>query len=298
MTLRASAIKTSLFVAGPSATLRLTVLAILAIATMGVDERCDCLDPLRSLLDSSLYPLYIAVDLPFRIGHWSVRQIATHHALLQENTRLHREHLLLQGKLQKLAALQAENTRLRQLLHASARLEDRVLIAEILTIDLDPYRQQILINKGSGHGVYVGQSIVDAYGIMGQIIQANPLHARAMLISDPNHALPVQINRNGLRALALGIGNPDVLTLRHIPATADIHIGDVASTSGLGRRFPPDYPVAEVVEIKQQPGEPFAEVILRPYAHLDHSREILLVWPPGYGKPAPPPPAKTNGQTP
>ncbi len=289
--------KTPLFVAGPSITIRLLILGILSLVLMAVDDRCDCLDPARSFIDTTLYPLYILTDLPFWATDQIMTQAVTRQQLLQDNAELRKQQRLLRAQVQKLAALRAENARLRELLHASARLEDRVLIAELLAVDLDPYKQQVLLNKGANHGVYQGQPIVDAHGVMGQVIQVNPLHAKVMLISDPNHALPVQVNRNGLRALALGTGSSHKLLLRHIPATADIQRGDVVSTSGLGGRFPSGYPVAEVIRIKHRPGEPFAEVILEPHAHLDYGREVLLVWPPGYGS-EPTDPAGPTGPSP
>jgi rod shape-determining protein MreC len=153
-----------------------------------------------------------------------------------------------------------------------------VLVAELLAVDLDPYRQRIVINKGARHGAFVGQPLLDAHGVMGQITEVNPISASAILISDPSHALPVQINRNGLRMLAFGTGNPQVLSLRHVSVNADVQVGDVVSTSGLGGRYPPDYPVGRVTRVHHQPGEPFVVVEAAPFSHLDRSREVLLVW--------------------
>jgi rod shape-determining protein MreC len=133
-----------------------------------------------------------------------------------------------------------------------------VLIAELLAIDLDPYRQRIVINRGATHGVYLGQPLLDAHGVMGQVTEVNPISATAILISDPSHALPVQINRNGLRMLAFGTGNPQILSLRHVPTNADVKMNDVISTSGPGGRYPPDCPVARITRVEHQPGEPFA----------------------------------------
>jgi len=175
-------------------------------------------------------------------------------------------------------ALEAENMRMRNLLDSSFKIGDRVLIAELVAVDLDPYRQQVLINKGTSSGVYEGQPVLDANAVMGQVTHVNPLTATVLLITDARHALPVQVNRNGLRTVALGTGRINVLELPHLPNNADISVGDLLITSGLGGHFPPGYPVAEVTSVVREPGQPFAVVEARPMAHLDRTREALLVW--------------------
>ncbi len=245
---------------------------------MTVDHRFHHLEAARSALSLLVAPLQYIVDLPFRAGAWSSEQFSSHRRLLEENRALHEAQLEQQVRLQKLAALEQENIRLRELLDASFRLKDHVMTAELLAVDLDPYRQEILVNRGTADGVHVGQPLVDANGIMGQVIRVTRLNATAVLLSDPSHALPVQTNRTGLRTLAVGTGNPNLLELRHIPTSADIQAGDIVSTSGLGGRFPPDYPVATVTKVERVTGEPFALVQARPLAHLDRSREVLLVF--------------------
>ena len=187
---------------------------------------------------------------------------------------------MLRARLQKYEALVQENDRLRQLMQASSRLEAEVQLARILAVDLDPYKQLVTINKGTRDDVFVGQPMLDARGVMGQVTETTHLNAIGMLISDPSHALPVQVNRNGLRTLAVGTGNPSLLELKFIPTSADIIVGDKLSTSGLGGRFPAEYPVAEVTRIDRTPGEPFAYIEARPLAHLDRSQEVMLVVPP------------------
>lgn len=211
---------------------------------------------------------------------WVSENLASRRALLEENRQLRNQQVLLNAKLQKLALLKQENTRLRELLASASHFaEERVLIAELLSVDLDPYKQQIILNKGEIDGVYVGQPLLDANGVMGQITHITPVSATAILISDPSHALPVQINRTGMRTVITGTGNAHALSLRHIPASSDIVVGDVVSSSGLGGRFPQDYPVAEITHIRRPPGQAFATVKARPFAHLDRSREVLLLWP-------------------
>ena len=182
--------------------------------------------------------------------------------------------------MQKFDALEAENLRLRELLDSSFKVSDRVLIAELMAVEMDPYRHQVILNKGERDNAFVGQPLVDAYGIMGQILHTTPFTSTAMLITDPAHATPVQVNRNGLRSIAVGTGSLSELSLPHIPNSADIRVGDLLITSGLGGRFPPGYPVATVVAVTIDPGHPFAQVSARPLSHLDRSREVLLVWKP------------------
>jgi len=164
------------------------------------------------------------------------------------------------------------------MLSARPKLGELVLVAEILEIDLDPFKQQVILNKGAAKDVYVGQPIIDAWGVMGQVTHLGERSSTALLISDPSHAIPVQVIRSGLRSTAFGTGNSQLLELRYIPHNADLEVGDQIFTSGLGGRFPPNYPVGRIVSIERPAGESFASVIAEPMAHLDRSREVLLVW--------------------
>jgi rod shape-determining protein MreC len=153
-----------------------------------------------------------------------------------------------------------------------------VLIAELVAVEQDPFRQQVLINKGETSGLFVGQPVVDANAVVGQVTHITPFSASVLLITDATHALPVQVHRNGLRTIALGTGLINRLELPHLPNNADIKVGDLLTTSGLGGSFPPGYPVAEVIEVRYEPGQPFASVYAQTTAHLDRIREVLLVW--------------------
>ncbi len=197
---------------------------------------------------------------------------------MEENKRLKSETLLLTAKVQKLAALEAENVRLRELLNSSALLDDSVLVAELIGVSPDPLRHQIIINKGVDDGLYVGQPVIDALGLMGQITEVGPVYSRALLITDSTHALPVQVNRNGVRSIAEGTGLLHELILRHVAATTDIQVGDLLVSSGLGQRFPVGYPVGVVTEVTVDPGQSFATVTATPSAALNRSRYVLLVF--------------------
>jgi rod shape-determining protein MreC len=249
----------------------------LSLIFMTLDHRFQQLQTLRASINLIISPLKYVVDLPLRIVADSSEALSSRSHLLSENERLSSENLTLQARLQQFEALKNENQRLRKLMQASERVADEVEIAEILSVDLDPYKQLIVLNKGSYEDVFVGQPLLDANGVMGQIVETSPLRSTAMLISDPSHALPVQVNRNGLRTVAIGTGSAQTLELRFIPTSADIEEGDIVSTSGLGGRFPADYPVARVSKIQRIPGEPFAYIEAEPLAYLDRSREVLLV---------------------
>jgi rod shape-determining protein MreC len=254
------------------------IAAVASLVLIVADHRAQHLDALRSTLSVFVYPLHYVANLPDTLRRAVEGSLAQEEALRQANQALHAENLLLKGRLQKLESLEAENMRLRDLLGSSFKLGDRVLIAELLSVDLDPYRQQVMINKGSTSGVFVGQPVLDADAVMGQVVRVNPLSATVLLITDASHALPVQVNRNGLRTIAAGTGIVNRLELPHLQNNADVQAGDLLVTSGLGGRFPPGYPVARVAEVRREPARPFATVIAEPTARLDRSREVLLVW--------------------
>ncbi|MCG5514794.1 MULTISPECIES: rod shape-determining protein MreC [Ectothiorhodospira] len=254
-------------------------MVVLSLVLMTVDHRHHHLQEVRSWLSSAVYPIQYVADLPVRLSAWTGEQFSTHQSLVAQNRALQEENLLLRSRMLRFEALESENTRLRELLDTAKRLREQVVIAQLLSVDLDPFRQQVVLDKGSRHQVYAGQPLINAAGVVGQVLEVHPLNSVALLISDPSHALPVQVNRTGLRTLAMGTGNPERLDLRFIPPSEDIRRGDIISTSGLGGRFPADYPVAQVTRVERPSGESFAQVEARPLARLDRSREVLLLWP-------------------
>ncbi|WP_423823373.1 rod shape-determining protein MreC [Salinisphaera sp. SPP-AMP-43] len=257
--------------------LTIVAIAIASIVLMMVDDARETLSPVRSALAVALEPIQIAAEWPDEaLGY--LQHYFDRGALIKENQQLSQKVLLLQGRLQKLAALQAENERIRALLASASSLDQNVLIARILSVSPDPYRQYIKLNKGSSDGVFVGQALIDAHGIMGQVTDVTPLDARAILISDANNGIPVEVNRTGLQTIAQGTGRSEALTLPFLPNNADIQVGDLLVSSGLGGRYPPNYPVAEVTGVERRPGEEFLQVTAKPTAHLDRGREVLLVW--------------------
>jgi len=269
----------TLFSRGPSVTLRTIILVIASIIIMIADHRWNHLENLRASIETYvIYPLRYVINLPTQFVMWTDESLSSHQLLLDENHDLKEQQLRALVSLQKLSILEKENERLRKMLSARSKVGQLVLVAELLSVDLDPYKQQVIINKGTLKQIYIGQPIIDAWGVMGQIIHTSKYSATAMLISDPSHAIPVQVNRNGLRSTAFGTGNSQQLELRYVPQNAEIEIGDLIVTSGLGERFPPNYPVGRITEVERPAGETFARVIAEPVAHLDSSREVLLVW--------------------
>ena len=255
------------------------LLAILVVVSLlAADLHFNKLQTARTVLDTLATPIYWAANLPTRVGEWTEIHIQSRSQLLEDNERLRRENLILQGRSQQMASLQAENVRLRALLNSSALLRDDVLVAELIGVSPDPERLQLLLNKGERDGVFVGQPLIDADGLMGQVVEVSSTTSRALLITDITHSVPVQVNRNGVRAIADGTGELDSMEVRHVSSNTDIQPGDLLVTSGLGGRFPEGYPVAVVKEVKRDTGETFARVLAIPSAAMDRTRHVLLVF--------------------
>ena len=257
---------------------RFLLLSLVCFSLMILDHRDQHVQHIREALSVVVYPLRLLVDLPFR-GWASVRtNFATREALVAENEELKRERLNAEFRLQRLAALETETARLRELLDSQARVGSRALVAEILAADLDPYRQRFNLNRGLVDGVYEGQALIDAQGIVGQTVRVGPFTSEAVLITDADHALPVSVNRNGLRTIAYGTGDAGKLHLPNLTNNADVEVGDLLVSSGLGGVFPAGYPVGRITEVTRRPDQSFADVMAEPASALDRDREVLLVW--------------------
>jgi rod shape-determining protein MreC len=245
---------------------------------MVFDHHYHQFDQARSFLSFAVYPIQWVVDRPIRLAAELKEYMSSKHQLVTENEKLRQEQLLQNGHLQKFCAIETENERLRALLQQSLQHRQETLaIAEILRVDADPFSHRILLDKGKNHQVKVGQPIIDAEGVMGEIIEINDLSATAILITDASHAIPVEIARNGVRGILVGTGSYDHLTLQYLPKTAEIQMGDVLVTSGLGGRYPAGYPVGVVVKITEDPADSFVTVHVAPKARLDRGRQVLLV---------------------
>ncbi len=268
-----------LFIQGPSATIRLLLLGVLSLVLMTLDYRTQHLAGLRAGLLTLVYPVQFVVDLPVALARWTSEMVSSHQSLLEENAGLKVQQVLLRAQLQRFVALEAENMRLRALLDSPFRIGERVLIAELLAVDLDPFSRKIVLDKGSLHGVFAGQPLLDADGVIGQILHVAPMTSTAVLITDPSHALPVQVERNGQRAIAVGSATGNSLDLPYILNNADVREGDLLVTSGMGGRFPPGYPAGRITSVTRDPSQPFAQVSAEPSAHPERSHQVLLLWP-------------------
>jgi len=257
---------------------RLVGILCLSIALMWFDNHSQHFKPVRYALGYALYPLHLIASTPSVLMDWFGDSAKSRQQLELDNAELSARNLILGQKIQRLISLEAENIELRELLGASDRISESVIVAELVSVDPDPFSQQIVINKGSEDKVFIGQPVLDSHGLMGQVIDVLPHSSRILLIADSNHAIPVQVNRNGVRAIAVGSGQLGDLNLIYVPDTADIEVGDSLVSSGLGNRYPRGYPVAKVAKIEHFPGKAFAVVTATPSAKLDRSRHMLLVF--------------------
>jgi len=262
----------------PALGLRLLGLIVISILLMYFDQRDNHLDTVRKAIGVAVHPVRVVVDAPVRFWNWLGESTTSRTDMILELDRLKAEQLLTNARLQKLSSLEAENARLRTMMDARTQVRDRTRVAEIMSVDANPYSHSLVIDVGTQDGVSDGQALVDADGVVGQVIEAGLLTSQAMLISDPDHALPVEVNRNGLRTIVVGTGEIDQLLLPFVVNNADIVVGDLLVTSGLGGAFPAGYPVAVVQSVTRNPHEPYAVVSAKPSASLGQVREVLLIF--------------------
>lgn len=247
---------------------------------MGLDARFDYGGVIRQVLSMAVTPIQYAVDLPSKTYEWLSLSISSQKALVNENTALRYREAVLSSKIQRLRELQSENIKLRRLLQSGPIHEDsRFLVGELLAVSTSPYRQLLILDKGEKAGVKVGQAVLDAKGIMGQIIEVGPYTATVMLITDGKSAVPVKNMRTNERAILVGLQKTNMLSLINLPKTASIRVGDQLLTSGLGQRFPEGYPVGEVTAVERSHDEAFITVEVKPKALLTKSRLMLIVLP-------------------
>jgi len=263
---------------GPSLIARSFFLVVISIVLMVADHRYHYLNNVRQVMSVVVYPVQWLVDMPSRVTHWVYDSFADRNRLRTENEALTVALRDANLDLQTLAALKEENQRLRELQTAVTAVSDKRMIARIMRVDLDPLRHRVVLNRGQVDGVYKGQAVLDTHGVFGQITQVGRYTSEAILVSDPEHAIPVRVNRSGLRTIAEGTGSTDKLNLPFLTSEADIKPGDLLIASGLGGIFPPGYPVAEVTKVERSPSETFATVEAKPTALLDRDYEVMLIW--------------------
>jgi rod shape-determining protein MreC len=251
---------------------------VLAIVLMFLDQRRGWLEQARYYLGAAAYPLQLAVSSPTAAWRWFEESLESREALRAENEALREHERVLEMRSERFEALSRENGELRGLQAALPPVADHWLVAEIVNVELNSLQQRVLINRGARNGVFQGQAVMDSQGLLGQTTHVGPWSAEVILITDPEHALPVQIERTGVRTIAVGTGDAQSLSLRYLPANADVKPGDLLVTSGLGGVFPQGYPVARVVEVRPDAVQPLAQIRAKPLAQLDELREVMLVW--------------------
>lgn len=245
---------------------------------MVMDRRWESFATVRASLTLPIAPIQYIVNLPTRLIDNLQVVLSTHDDLVKQNLKLKSDELLLRSQLQRLVAIESENNYLKSLLQSSHRVKGKTLIAELLAVASEPFINQVIVDKGSRDGVYVGQPVLDATGVMGQVIQVGPISSRILLVNDPHSGVAVQNTRNGFRAIAVGEGYTSKLHLRYVTKTADIRVGDVFTTSGLGNTYPEGYPVGKVIAVNNDPSHQFADIVLQPSARINSSRQVLLIW--------------------
>ena len=248
------------------------------LVTLDVTTRF--LEPVRSLIGTVASPLQVMAEVPYLLADEVGEVASTHESLRQRNANLERRILELTQISQQFLSLKTENERLRELLGSQARLPAEVMVAELVAVVPVPNTHQVVIDKGADAGISVGQAVLDAEGLFGQIVEVDQFTSRVLLIVDPSHAVPVQVNRSGVRSVAGGTGELDRLVLENLPVTADIREGDLMESSGLGGRFPRGYPVGVVSSLSIDETSPYARVTIRPLAALDRTRHVLVVFDP------------------
>jgi rod shape-determining protein MreC len=258
--------------------LRCVLYCVLALGLLILDKRYDQLRMIRRVLSIAVYPIEVAVASPFQGWAWLHESFTTRDTLRADKARLEQELRVARFRLQRYDALESEVRQLRGLRENTTGVTAKFVVGDVIDVDLDAFRARVLVDKGAHDGVFVGQAVLDDGGVFGQVARVGELTCEVILISDATHAIPVQVNRNGLRTIAVGSGDSNRLKLPYVSTAADLLKGDLLVTSGLGGGFPPGYPVGTIVEVRRDPAQPLAEVDVRPAAALDRSRQLLFVW--------------------
>ncbi|PNO60301.1 rod shape-determining protein MreC [Aeromonas caviae] len=267
-----------IFGRGPSLQLRLFLAVIISVAAIVADSRFGVFSHVRVYLSSLVSPLQYIANAPGTLLDTMSTQVQTRADLIEQTKQQEQQLFTLRSRLLKMDQLEHENQRLRELLGSPVHKESRKMVAELLSVDSDPFSHQVLINKGALDGVYNGQPVINDQGVVGQVLHVGSTTSRVLLITDSSHGIPVRVLRNDLRAIASGSGELDKLELRNLPRNTDVQVGDLLVTSGLGGRFPEGYPVATVTRSDYVEGKPFAQIEAKPLVALDRLLYLLLLW--------------------
>jgi rod shape-determining protein MreC len=268
-----------IFKHGPSPQHRLLLVLFCSLSLIFFDHKMNSFDNVRGFLQSLVSPLQYLATTPKQMMNWAAENITTRRQLIAKNQQYEIAELRFHQQLLAFEIVKKENERLRLLLSSPLRGEVKKKVAEILSVDSDPYSLQVVINKGSDDGVYEGQPVLDSEGIVGQVLHVGVTSSRVILITDVTHAVPVRVSRNGVRLIASGTGKIDKLTHNFVPHSVDVRKGDLLVSSGLGDKYPEGYPVSRVTAVIQNDAGAFALVQSEPVAKIDRLRYLLLLWP-------------------
>ncbi|MEW6994132.1 rod shape-determining protein MreC [Colwelliaceae bacterium MEBiC 14330] len=266
-----------IFYQGFSPARRLVFVLICSAALIFFDHKMASFETVRGYLQSIVSPLQYMANAPKQMMTWASKNLVSRQQLMKENEQYRENELFFHEQTMQLNIVQQENDRLRSLLSSPVRGEIKKMFAEILSVDGDPYSHQVVINRGANDGVYEGQPVLDEKGIVGQILHVGASSSRVILITDISHAIPVRILRNGLRLIASGSGQIDRLVHNFVAHSADIEVGDLLVTSGLGGKYPEGYPVSRVVFVRTDESREFAIIYSEPVAEIDRLRYMLLL---------------------
>jgi rod shape-determining protein MreC len=262
---------------GPSAVARLVFFAVLSLLLLFVDARYKYLESTRQVIAVIIYPFQRLTAIPGELWGGASTYVTLQRHLVTENTQLHQQHDIDEGVLQQMQALQAENAQLHALLDIKQDAEYTMQAAHNVYLERDIFKRKMFVDKGSQANVEAGQAVLDNNGVVGQVTRVYPWLSEVTLVTDKDNAVPVQILRNGLRAVVFGSGNISEIDLRYQPITADIEVGDVLVTSGMDGTYPGNLPVAKVIKVERDPAYPFADITCEPLAGVDRHRTLLIV---------------------
>jgi len=262
---------------GPSAVARLVFFSVLSLALLFVDAKYNYLESARQVIAVIIYPLQRLTAIPGEVWNGAGEYITLQRHLVAENEQLHLQHDADAALLNQMQSLQAENAQLRELLDVTRRADYTMQMAQIAYVERDIFKRKLFIDKGENTNVKAGQAVVDNGGVVGQVTRVYPLLSEVTLVTDKDIAVPIQVVRNGIRAVVFGSGNISELELRYQPVNADIEVGDVLVTSGMDGTYPPALPVAQVIKVERDPAYPFARIVCAPLAGVDRHRTLLIV---------------------
>ena len=262
---------------GPSAVARLIFFALLSLLLLFIDARYSHLETIRNILALPIQPLQRLVTKPGILWDQLSEYLNIQESLVSENTQLRQQQSVYATQLLQLQVLQTENAQLRKLHDVSQQAEFPMQMAEIVYLERDIFKRRVYVDKGSQKNVVAGQVVMDETGVVGQVTRVYPWLSEVTLITDKNHAVPIQVLRTGLRAVVFGSGNISNLELRYLPVSADIQVGDVLVTSGIDGTYPPGLPVAQVIQIERDPAYPFAQILCAPLAGVDQQRQLMII---------------------